>query len=200
MLSSFRTGLLLAGVYFASATAGHCDVLEIGSGGAVTVYSRPGVYTYEGVRPIIAAPQSMPSTGAVHDLIRLSAQRQALSADLLEAVAWRESRFHHAALSPKGAAGVMQIMPATAAALGVDRFDLRQNIEGGAVYLRLMLNRYAGSIPLALAAYNAGPGAVDRYGGVPPYRETQAYVAAIVNRLASGAVAPSLATFKLIEP
>ena len=101
---------------------------------------------------------------------------------------------------PKGAVGVMQIMPSTALSLGVDRYDLRQNIEGGAAYLRMMLNRYRGDTALALAAYNAGPGAVDRYRGVPPVAETQAYVGAILGRLAQRSIQPVMTTALLIEP
>jgi soluble lytic murein transglycosylase-like protein len=82
-------------------------------------------------------------------------------------------------------------MPATAASLGVDAGDLRANIDGGAAYLAQQMRRYGGDLRLALAAYNAGPGAVDRYGDVPPYTETQSYVRAILGRLAAGqALAP----------
>lgn len=108
-----------------------------------------------------------------------------LASDLIEAVAWAESRFRTDARSPVGARGVMQLMPATARDLGVDAADARQNIRGGATYLRQMLNRYSGDVVKALAAYNAGPAAVDRYGGVPPYPETRAYVARILDRLAA---------------
>jgi soluble lytic murein transglycosylase-like protein len=86
------------------------------------------------------------------------------------------------AVSPKGALGVMQLMPGTAAEMGVRADDLEDNIRGGALYLRLQLDRFGGSVPLALAAYNAGPGAVLRYGGIPPYRETRDYVARIMQR------------------
>ncbi len=181
------------------------EVMEIGANGAVTRYAGPAVYTSEGVRPIAA--RAVPAVRAaaapapaVHEAITSAARRQNLSRDLLEAVAWRESGFRQTALSSKGAVGVMQIMPATARALGVDRYDLRQNIEGGAAYLRMMLNRYSGDTTLALAAYNAGPGAVDRYRGVPPFRETQAYVGAIVGRLAQRSVQPVMTSVLLIEP
>lgn len=195
---------------FAAADAARAEVIEIAPSGAVTRYAAPAVYTSEGVRPIstvrpvmpVAAysrPYSAPSA-VVHAAITNAAQRQLLSRDLLEAVAWRESGFRQTALSPKGAVGVMQIMPSTALSLGVDRYDVHQNIEGGAAYLRAMLNRYGGNVNLALAAYNAGPGAVDRYGGVPPFRETQAYVGAIVGRLTQRAAQPAFASVLAIQP
>jgi len=86
-------------------------------------------------------------------------------------------------VSPAGAIGEMQLMPATARALGVDPLDTRQNFNGGAAYLRSLMQHYNGDLIRSLAAYNAGAGAVDRYGGVPPYKETQAYVANIMARL-----------------
>jgi soluble lytic murein transglycosylase-like protein len=188
-----------------AAHAVRAEVIEIGANGAVTRYNAPAVYTSEGVRPI--SPPRAPTvraaatpTAAVHEAITTAAGRQLLNRDLLEAVAWRESGFRQTALSPKGAVGVMQIMPATALGLGVDRYDLRQNIEGGAAYLRMMLNRYSGDTALALAAYNAGPGAVDRYGGVPPFRETRQYVGAILGRLAERSVAPTVRSVLLVEP
>ena len=98
-------------------------------------------------------------------------------------MAWRESGFNPDAVSPKGARGVMQLMPATARALGVDPSDPAANIDGGADYLSRLLRRFDGDLSKALAAYNAGPETVDRYGGVPPYAETAAYVGAILRRL-----------------
>lgn len=196
-LNTIRSVLpaVAAGIALLAAHAVRAEVMEIGVNGAVTRYAGPAVYTSEGVRPIVA--RAVPAVRAVaapapavHAAITAAALRQSLNRDLLEAVAWRESGFRQTALSPKGAVGVMQIMPATALGLGVDRYDLHQNIEGGAAYLRLMLNRYSGNLTMALAAYNAGPGAVDRYRGVPPFRETQAYVGAILGRLSQGAVAP----------
>src|SRR5947209_6961236 len=93
------------------------------------------------------------------------------------AVAGRESRFNPRAISRSGACGIMQLMPATARFLGLDNvFDPRQNILAGTRYLRTLLDTFHGDLDLTLAAYNAGPGAVQRYNGVPPYRETQEYV------------------------
>jgi soluble lytic murein transglycosylase-like protein len=86
-------------------------------------------------------------------------------------------------VSRAGAIGEMQLMPATAQDMGVDPYDTRQNYGGGAAYLRALVNRYDGDLVRTLAAYNAGPKAVDRYGGIPPFKETQAFVAAIMTRL-----------------
>ena len=115
-------------------------------------------------------------------LIREAELRYRLPPRLLQALIWAESRFNPLAVSPVGAAGLTQLMPATARELGVaNRHDPRENIEGGARYLRQMLDRF-GSVHLALAAYNAGPGAVTKAGGIPKNRETPAYVSSVIAR------------------
>jgi soluble lytic murein transglycosylase-like protein len=114
---------------------------------------------------------------AVAELARRSGARNALDPALIEAVIANESSYDPHALSPAGAQGLMQLMPGTAASLGVtDPTDAAQNVAGGARYLRSLLDRFGGNLSLALAAYNAGPGAVQQFGGIPPYAETRAYV------------------------
>ena len=110
------------------------------------------------------------------DMIATAAQKYQVDPKLISAVAEAESGGEQSAVSPVGAIGVMQLMPDTAAALGVDPYDEQQNIEGGAKYLRQMLDSFGGDVRKAVAAYNAGPQAVRNYGGVPPYAETQNYV------------------------
>lgn len=117
-------------------------------------------------------------TPLIHDVAR----QNRLDPALVKAVAFVESRFDHQARSPKGALGLMQLMPATAARFGVtDPLDPRQNLAGGARYLRELIDRFD-SLPLALAAYNAGEGAVERYGNaIPPFAETVTYVPMVLN-------------------
>jgi soluble lytic murein transglycosylase-like protein len=122
------------------------------------------------------------------DLIRQHAGQHGLSLELVRAVIKAESNFNPYAISPKGAMGLMQLMPATARELGVaDPFHPGENIRGGVSYLASLLARYDQKVELALAAYNAGPGSVERYGAIPPYRETQNYVKKITT--AAGAAA-----------
>ncbi|HSC19512.1 MAG TPA: lytic transglycosylase domain-containing protein [Rhizomicrobium sp.] len=124
------------------------------------------------------------SSARIAVALRAAATRHQLGDDLLRAVAWRESRWNGHAVSAKGARGVMQLMPATAAALHVSANDVEGNVDGGARYLSDLMQRFHGDLASALAAYNAGPAAVVRYGGVPPYPETQKYVAAVLDTLA----------------
>ena len=126
-----------------------------------------------------------------------AAQLQQVSPDLVKAVIAVESEFDQFAVSSKGARGLMQLMPATARRFGVsDSFDARQNIFAGTQYLRILLDQFGGDMALALAAYNAGEGAVRRYGGVPPYRETRGYVDKVQSLLGgfTSVPAPTAAT------
>ena len=117
-------------------------------------------------------------------LIQSAAAKYNLDPALLRAVILQESGGNPAAVSAKGAQGLMQLMPATASSLGVtDPLDPAQNLDAGARYLAGLLNQYGGDTSLALAAYNAGPGAVATYGGIPPYAQTQDYVSSILGRL-----------------
>ena len=164
-------------------------MLEVGPSGAVTIYDRPAVFNGVEVSAIVVprvrmAP-TMPSLAVA--AITTAASASQLSEDLIAAVSWQESRLRHGLVSRAGAIGEMQLMPGTARSLGVDPRDASQNYRGGAAYLRQLLTRYDGDLVKTLAAYNAGPGAVDRYGGVPPFKETQAYVAAVLERMSHAA-------------
>lgn len=129
-------------------------------------------------RPNVRVDKRVPPP--LRPIIEQAGHRHKVDPRLIAAVARRESRFRTRAVSPVGARGLMQLMPRTARWLGVkDSFNARQNIFGGTKYLSMLLRQYNGNLDLTLAAYNAGPGAVKKYRGVPPYRETRDYVAAI---------------------
>lgn len=134
-------------------------------------------------------PQELPAESELLDelpygaLIQRSARRHRVDALLLASVMETESRFNAKAVSPMGAVGLMQLMPSTARRFGIrNPVDPDRNVEAGARYLSQLLQRFDQDVVLALAAYNAGPAKVERYGGVPPYRETRAYVERVLNR------------------
>ena len=135
------------------------------------------------------APAGVPTGGddggALAPMIRAAAERHGIDPQVFTNLVRQESGFDPDAGSPAGARGLCQLMPGTAAGLGVtDVTDPAQSLEGGATYLRQQLDAFGGDYVKALAAYNAGPGAVQRHGGVPPYAETQHYVATILGRTA----------------
>lgn len=157
------------------------QVLQVEDDGAVT---RVGAGWQS---PAAAVANTAPRPYAA--AIAAAARTYDLSPDFLDAVARSESGYDPRIVSPAGAIGIMQLMPATARGLGVDPWDPVQNIMGGAAYLRAQLDRFGGAVDLALAAYNAGSGRVVQYRGVPPFRETRAYVATNLDRLARQSLA-----------
>lgn len=122
--------------------------------------------------------------GSLEPVIQSMSQKYGVDQSLIQQVVKAESGYNSKATSPAGAMGLMQLMPGTAASYGVQNaYDPTQNLDGGTHFLKDLLDRYQGSIPLTLAAYNAGPGAVEKYQGIPPYKETQAYVQKILTGL-----------------
>lgn len=193
----------IAAMLLGFAVEARADVLELGADGARWVAGplagAPAVSASQAdAAPVVvdglALPEHVIADPARHAAgvppryaakIAELAARFDLSPSLLEALVWQESRWRENAVSPVGARGLAQLMPGTARYLGVDSNDPFQNLEGGARYLREQLDRFDGDLEKALAAYNAGPGRVERARGVPNIRETQNYVAAIMGRLSS---------------
>jgi hypothetical protein len=131
--------------------------------------------------PTPMAIMTAPTKGEMHAMLSKAGEAHHIDEDLLASVVRAESAGQVRAVSRTGARGLMQLMPGTASAMGVeDSFKADQNISGGTAYLDWLLTRYHDDVRLALAAYNAGPGAVDKYHGMPPYRETRMYVARVI--------------------
>lgn len=167
--------------------------------GVLTLSDRPQSSGARAISvPVVPRPLAGRSNSSFEPIIQQHARDQGVRVDLVRAVIQVESAFNPRAVSPKGAMGLMQLMPATAKELGVvDPFNPSENIRAGVTYLRRLLDRYEDNEQLALAAYNAGPGAVDRYGSkVPPYKETQNYVRKITGVRNNG---PGLRIYRVTE-
>jgi soluble lytic murein transglycosylase-like protein len=183
---------LVALILLSAATPACADVYELLVDGnlvavgqtATRTVQRPSLEPRPAPKQAPAATRRAVAPSYLQPHFSAASQQYEVSAALIDAVAWQESRYKQSAVSPKGARGIMQLMPSTAAQLRVNAHDPHQNIQGGTAYLRLLLNRYSGDLVKTLAAYNAGPGAVDRFGGIPPFTETRRYVEAILARLA----------------
>jgi soluble lytic murein transglycosylase-like protein len=175
----------------------HADRHEI-DGNVVKLYSRQGVtefntsmvagYEVEEPAPAQPAPIAKEPTAPApdpHELVSAAARKHGLPPKFVHSVVAAESAYRADAISRKGAIGLMQLMPATAQTYNADPKNPEQNVQAGTAYLRDLLlkyQNYSDQVPRALAAYNAGPGAVDRYKGIPPYRETQSYVDRVIRK------------------
>ncbi len=149
------------------------DRFSVGKSVTCSIY-RPG-RTGDAASTAAANPE-------ITGLVKRIAREEDVDESLFLALVYQESRFNPCARSPAGAIGLSQLMPETARELGVNPYDMEENLSGGARYLKQQLHRFGGNPKLALAAYNAGPGRVVTYGGIPPFKETQGYVAAITQK------------------
>jgi soluble lytic murein transglycosylase-like protein len=172
-------------LYFSATNAAAADgsnYLEVAADSVVrveTVADPPPVV--DSANMVGGASAKLPTKLEMHEMLAHAGAAHHIDEDLLASVVRAESAGQPRAVSRTGAQGLMQLMPGTASAMGVeDAFKADQNIAGGTAYLDALLTRYHDNVALALAAYNAGPGAVDRYHGVPPFHETREYVARVI--------------------
>ncbi len=171
-------------LYFVSSPGGPENYSDVSASAIVKVEPLPDpppVKPERAPAAMATAISLQPTIAELNELLAHAGAQHHIDSDLLASVMHAESGGRVLAVSRTGARGLMQLMPATAASMGVkDSFRAEQNVEGGTRYLDELLTRYKDNIALALAAYNAGPAAVDRYRGVPPFRETRAYVARVI--------------------
>lgn len=173
--------------YYSNSTSSGTEHTDFDSAfeAATVIYAKPS--SSEAQSLASSGTGSIKSPASMDAIFKEAADTYGVSENLLKAVAKAESDFNPNCTSGAGAMGIMQLMPSTAKELGVtDAYDTRQNIMGGAKLLSNLLDKYNGNTSLALAAYNAGSGNVDKYGGIPPFKETQNYVSKIMGYLGNG--------------
>jgi soluble lytic murein transglycosylase-like protein len=187
--SAIAAGAAVFALSFTPAT--RADVIDVHADGSTTTLTGPVISTSDGASPVQAIARSpRPARRTeprpdVSNTMKTAGQRFQISDRLIEAVAWQESHFNQNARSPKGATGIMQLMPSTAQDLGVNAGVLSGNVDGGAAYLSTLLRRYDDNLVLALSAYNAGPAVVAKYRGEPPFVETRDFVDGVLGQLAT---------------
>lgn len=175
-------------------SAGAVTRLFLPGGGVVEVNTADiqRFETDEYTRPVPQTAGDSAAAGNLQQVVRASGERHGLDPDLIESVIRAESAGNPRAVSPKGAAGLMQLMPGTAHELNVSNvFDPTQNVEAGTRYLRQLLDLYGSDLALALAAYNAGPEKVAAHKGIPPYRETRNYVSRVIRSFNQKKISPA---------
>ena len=166
---------------FLRSSASNENYIDVPARNVLTVETVPEPPAPQPTAAFVKTLDPQPATTELHQLLTRAGSAHNIDAELLAAVVHAESNGFPHAVSRTGARGLMQLMPGTAAVLGVhDAFVAQENVDGGTRYLDALLTRYHDNITLALAAYNAGPAAVDRFHGVPPFRETRAYVARVI--------------------
>jgi len=178
-LRNTQIALLLSSFLWAGTS--HATVIEFGDNGNVKIHK---AVDYLSKQRRNYKPLRTNAKKEFEKFIKISATENDLDTNLIKAIISAESSFNPKAISPKGAQGLMQLMPQTAKRFHVSNsFDPEQNIAGGSKYLKFLVKRYEGNLEFAIAAYNAGEGAVDKYKGIPPYPETQHYVMKVIRKL-----------------
>ena len=206
-ICSIILGWMCVGLATASAQTGHVTIVvrpDLQTGKlirATVVEAKPVTATPASVHePLVAAAPVSVGGDIVEMIDRIAAQYE-VEAPLVHSVIRAESNYNAMAISNKGALGMMQLIPSTARRFGVQNpFDPRQNVEGGVRYLRFLLNYFSGDYPKAIAAYNAGENAVDRYQGIPPYAETRNYVYQVAKNLKAARQAQEAKLAKAATP
>lgn len=183
-----------AEIYYWRDTSGQLVLSDKPKDPAAMTYAVPRSQTFRTTRPLVSSRAE-----PYQSLIEEHSRAHGVDANLVRAVIQAESAYNPRAVSVKGARGLMQLMPATARQYNVfDAFNPAENIRAGVAYLKSLLTRYRENLELALAAYNAGPGAVERYGAVPPYRETRRYVEKIRDAV-DATPAPLVKIYRTVE-